>query len=258
MKKIVFGILALCSLVGFSQDGSRWNVSMEVENNHIWRGLAIADKPSVNTNVSVDLAKDGSFKAGFWGGVGVANETSGRHYREMDIYLQYQKGGFSAALWDLYNATDFAHGSSQADVFNYNLKTTGHILDLRLGYFFGEQTPISLEADIWLTGSGDRELEIKSLNEIDQYQRFSTYFQVAYDANAGAGVVVSPFVGAGFALNGETHVYGDGLNSFDIVNVGLKVAKKVNLGSHTIPVKATAFYNPSTKISRLNLSLGIF
>jgi hypothetical protein len=68
------------------------------------------------------------------------------------IKLKLNKSGsFSIGLWNLFNT----RGNESNDIWNYSKETTGHILDLRTSYNFGESFPLSLEANVFLRGSVD-------------------------------------------------------------------------------------------------------
>lgn len=89
--------------------------------------------------------------------------------------------------------------------------------------------------------------------------RYSTYVQASYPVIKGQKVNLDAFVGAGFALNDKTFLYGNGKNSFDIVNVGLKAGKVVKITDHySLPVTMMAMWNPSNKFARIQLAATVF
>ncbi|WP_116496903.1 hypothetical protein [Balneicella halophila] len=69
---------------------------------------------------------------------------------------------------------------------------------------------------------------------------------------------VHAHLGAGFAFDGDTHLYGDGENSFDIVNVGFTANKDVKIGNYTLPVHSTFLWNPSVEIARMQIAVDLF
>ncbi|WP_158838042.1 hypothetical protein [Polaribacter sp. L3A8] len=79
-----------------------------------------------------------------------------------------------------------------------------------------------------------------------------------YPFICGAKVNLDGFVGAGFSLNGDTYLYGDGQENFDLVNVGLTVSKTVMLGNYSLPVSTTVLWNPSLKYARVQLAFSLF
>jgi hypothetical protein len=51
-------------------------------------------------------------------------------YTEINYFVQYQKNNLSIALWDLFNTT-----IETPRVFNYDKRTTTHLIDLRTTAF---------------------------------------------------------------------------------------------------------------------------
>ncbi|WP_298368130.1 hypothetical protein [uncultured Lutibacter sp.] len=254
MKKVLLILVAAFAVqVNIAQEkklkDSPIDFSVDLKSNHLWRGLVITDKPMVAVFTSIKLNKSGSFTTGFWGGMSFSNESDGTSYKEINYYVQYAKNGFSIGLWDLFNT----RGVDSPDVWNYDKETTGHILDLRTSYNFGESFPLTLEADFLLHGSADSQI-----TDGEYEKRYSTYMQVAYPLISEAKVNLNGFVGAGFSLNGDTHLYGDGQENFDLVNVGLTASKVVKLGNYSMPVSATTLWNPSLKIARVQLAVTVF
>lgn len=219
-----------------------------LQTNHLWRGLIITDKPMVAVMTTLRLDKSGSFTTGIWGGMSFSNESDGTHYKEINYYVQYAASGFSIGVWNLFNT----RGVDDPDVWDYDQETTGHLIDLRTSYTFGKKFPLRLEADVLLYGRNDAEFDMGDIE-----QRYSTYVEVSYPFVNNTKVDLSGFVGAGIALNGDTHLYGDGQESFDLVNVGFKATKVVKLAEMNIPVSATTLWNPSQKMARVQLAITI-
>jgi len=255
MQKIILLVfaIALTSQILTAQEvepkDSPFNFTVNLQSNHLWRGLVITDKPVIMVYSTLKLNESGSFTAGFWGGTSFSNEYDGTHYKEINYYAQYAADGFSIGLWNLFNT----RGVDNPDIWNYDKETTGHLLDLRTSYYFGESFPLKLEFDVLLYGSGDSQI-----NSGDLEQRYSTYVQATYPLIKASKVNLSGYVGAGFSLNGDTHLYGDGDQNFDIVNIGLTASKTLKFAELTIPVSTTTMWNPSTKIARVQLAVTLF
>ncbi|WP_299780039.1 hypothetical protein [uncultured Formosa sp.] len=255
MKKILIIFVTLLAVqISNAQEtelkDSPIDFNVDVKTNHLWRGLVITDKPMVAVFSKVNLEKTGSFTAGFWGGMAFSNESDGTSYKEINYYAQYAKNGFSIGIWDLFNTRSVEN----PDIWNYDKETTTHLLDLRTSYTFNESFPLRLEADILLYGSGDSQLD----NDGDYEQRYSTYIEASYPIIRDSKVNLNGFVGAGFSLNGDTHLYGDGEQNFDLVNVGLTASKTLKFSDLSFPVSATTMWNPSLKIARVQLAVSVF
>ena len=225
--------------------------SFDIKTNHLWRGLIVTDKPMLSSLISFKMDKQGLFTAGVWGGASVSNESDNTHYKEINYYLQYDDKRFSIGIWDLFNT----RGVTKPDIWNYKKKETTHILDLRSSAVVSNKFPLKVELGVLLYGTADQELKD---NSTDVKQRYSTYVQLGYPVLKDAKVNLDVFTGMGFALDGKTHLYGNGENGFDVVNVGFTASKVVNIGNFKIPFSATTYWNPSVKFARLQLSCSLF
>lgn len=101
----------------------------------------------------------------------------------------------------------------------------------------------------------DREL----ISNLDYKNRYSTYVELGYPLMKNEKIVLDAFLGAGFALNGKSHLYTTEPNSnFDIVNTGIKVSKDVSILNYKLPVSVLAMWNPALKIARVQLGIVLF
>jgi hypothetical protein len=255
MKKILVVVfVALITVqMGYAQEvelkESPIDFHVDVKTNHLWRGLVITDKPMVAVFSKLKLNKSASFTTGFWGGMSFSNDSDGTSYKEINYYVQYAKNGFSIGVWDLFNTRSVA----TPDVWDYDKNTSTHLIDLRTSYTFDESFPLRLEADVLLFGSGDSQLD-----NGDFEQRYSTYIEMSYPLIRESKVNLKGFVGAGFSFSGDTHLYGDGDQNFDLVNVGLTATKTLKFLDLRIPVSATTLWNPSQRIARVQLAVSLF
>lgn len=269
MRKILKGIFFLVLGTGklFSQESAEVKESKEgrldfttnIQNNHLWRGLIITDKPVVMGNLSYALDAEKKWKVGIWGASALADDKDNTHYKEINYYIQYSDGRFYIGLWDLYNSRNINTAVAADDIFSYSQRRTAHIIDLRTNYTFGPSFPINIEADIMLYGGANAGEVILEADGSYKKNRYSTYVQASYPVIKGQKVNLDAFVGAGFALNDKTFLYGNGKNSFDIVNVGLKARKVVKITDHySLPVSMMAMWNPSNKFARIQLAATVF
>jgi hypothetical protein len=72
-------------------------------------------------------------------------------------------------------------------------------------------------------------------------------------------IALNAYLGAGFALDGKTHLYTNEPNSnFDIVNTGFKASKNITILQYKLPVTAATMWNPKLKIAKLQLGVVLF
>lgn len=261
MKKILIAVVILLTgLAGHTQNSaisdtisetkeitkpSRLDFNVELKTSHLWRGLVISGTMTAMGNIHYALDKKQNLTVGLWGGNGFDG-----NYKEVDYYIQYQNNGLSIALWDLFNTTAIESPA----VFNYDQKTTTHLLDLRTSYQFPKAFPLRIEADFILYGN-DRELQ----NNLSYKNRYSTYVELGYPLLKNAKITLDAYLGAGFSLNGSSHLYSSDPNSnFDIVNTGIKASKNISVFHYKLPVSAVAMWNPAQKIARIQLGVVLF
>jgi len=259
-KSFFFSIITIIGVTGYAQKTmvsddvstsiqaqkpSRLDFNIELKTSHLWRGLVINESMTAMGNIHYALDKKQNVTIGVWGGNGFDG-----HYREINYYVQYQSAGFSVGLWDLFNTTNI----EKPAVFNYDRKTTTHILDLRTSYQFPKEFPLRIEADILLYGN-DRELT----TNLNYKNRYSTYVEVGYPLLKNEKIALNAYLGAGFALDGKTHLYTNEPNStFDIVNTGFKAYKNITILQYKLPVTAATMWNPTLKIAKLQLGVVLF
>ncbi len=114
------------------------HLSVELNNNHLWRGIEVADGCVVETDLNYTFAK-GHMTLGLWGGT----NTQGT-YKEFNHYLSIQGAGFKFSAWDTYNFSPGATYNNR-QYFNYSAHETGRFLNCTLDYRFQQpQFPLLL------------------------------------------------------------------------------------------------------------------
>lgn len=219
---------------GISQ--SRFDISLDSKNMHYWRGLRVSSSfvtaPMLgyyNNNLSVFT----------WAGMSVDGQ-----YKEVSQIISYSAGNFSITLLDIFNFS----GAPDADYFNFNSAETNHITDLSLSYNFTDAIPLTLMMATVLYGN-DRDSQGDN--------RYSSYLEAGFPI-ARETFTVQPFIASGFAFDGSDNNSLYGRESFAIVNVGVAVLKKIEIGEYSIPVKGTLGFNPSLKQTSLEIAMSLF
>ena len=227
-------LLLLTSAATHAQ--GRFNVSMDAKNMHYWRGLRVSDGFVTAPMVGY---YNGGFAVFAWGGLSVDGS-----FREVSQIISYSTGGFNVTLLDIFNFT----GAPDADYFNFKSDETLHITDLSVGYDFLETLPLRLMFATVVYGN-DRDSNGEN--------RYSSYLE------AGVPLIyetymVQPYAALGFAFRSadDNSLYGS--NAFDLVNIGLRVSRAVELGNYTLPVTGTLGFNPSLKQASVEIALSLF
>ena len=217
-----------------------FDFNLKVKTMHLWKGLRVTDAPVVDVDLNY-TSRDGKFKAGLWGGAGVTG-----YYTEFDYYASYSTNGFSLAVWDINNSSDFP----DADIFDYDRSTTSHFVDVTLGYKF-KPVPLKLS---WSTIVQGRDTYATDSGELRN--AFSNYVEASYGLVQKKDWSLSAFVGGAFSFESEAHFYGDHPN---VTNLGLIYAKEVTvLKKFTLPFAATAMWNPEQEYGAIEVAVTLF
>lgn len=262
MKKLAITSLFLLILgTSFGQEKKdhfdRLHFNAVIQTNHLWRGLIITDQPVITGQLWFDINKEKTLYVGVWGASSFSNDDDGTHYQEINYFVYFEKNGWFIGLWDLYNTRDVNTLVASEDVFNYSRKRTNHILDLRSAYTFQNDFPLRIELDIPLYGGANAGEVLLRPDGKYSANRYSTYLEVGYPFVQAENVVFNGFVGAGFPLKtkgNSSHLYGNGQNDFDIVNVGFNASRSFKIGEINLPVSFMTIWNPSQKYTRVQLA----
>lgn len=257
MKKLAITLCILCSsLHVFSQRDTKtisdtlhqvdtekykpFNFNLQVKNMHLWRGYRVTDAPMTAANINY-TSKDGKFVAGLWGGSGFNGD-----YHEFDYYVSYATNGFTFAIWDINNYSDYP----DAKIFNYDIGKTSHFVDVSVAYAF-QKIPLKIS---WSTIVLGRDTYTDDDGELKN--AFSNYVELSYILKKEANWSLGAFVGGAFSFASDSNFYGDksSLNNVGIIyNRDLNVFDKI-----TIPVSGTAMWNPLQKYGAIQVAVNLF
>ena len=148
-------------------------------------------------------------------------------------------------MWDINNFSSYPG----ADIFNYTNDETSHFVDATLAYQVNDVLGVS-----WSTILAGRDFHYDDNG--DAKNSFSNYIEANYTAYTNEDLSVGLKLGGAFAFANEAHFYGD--DAFNIVNIGANVSKKVTLFGQTLPIGATAMWNPEQKYGAMELSFSLF
>tara|TARA_R110002051_G_scaffold118169_1_gene191951 strand:+ start:8868 stop:9638 length:771 start_codon:yes stop_codon:yes gene_type:complete len=213
--------------------------NLQVKNMHLWRGLRVTDAPMTGALLHY-TSKNGKLDAGFWGGAGFNGD-----YTEVDYYISYTTHGFSIALWDINNYSDFP----EAEIFDYDTSTTSHFVDLTLAYTFqkiplkASWSTILLGRDSYLTDDGELE------------NTFTNYVELSYNIFKKKHSSLGVSIAGAFSFVNDAHFYGDKvLNNFGIIySRDVKVYQDIYL-----PVSVTALWNTDQKFASIQVAINLF
>ena len=252
MKKLLISLLVLAMAIPASAR-MRIHDSLGMELFHLWRGLEVSKGLDFTNELSFSDNAD-HFRIGFWGGISVTGD-----YREFDYFISYKIKGFSIALWDIYNFSPGIYDNPDSyKIFNYNCHTTGHFLDLSVGYYFGDKVPLTLN---WATIIAGRDRGINDKGK--EVQRYSTFVSASYKVFENDMFIVTPSVGAEFAFRPTVNDKGQNRATFYgnralINDIRLNVTYKLKIRSYMIPITATCMWNPEANKGYFGATIVLF
>ena len=209
------------------------HLMVDLQNNHLWRGMEVADGCVVLSDLSYTFAHD-HMTVGLWGGT----NTDGS-YKEFNHYVSLRTGGLELSAWDTYNfSPDASYNNRQ--YFNYSAHETGRFLNCTLNYRFQQPGfPLLLSWSTIMFGR-DRSAD-------NSRQKYSTFAYAECPVYRKDGWQVDLGVGGAFALrkaSERSNFYG---TTSGIVHISLGVSHDLRLGSYSIPVHATTLWNPQSQ-----------
>lgn len=207
------------------------SISCDLMSRYVWRGTDFGGSPSIQPGI--EYSKFG-FALGAWG----AYATNLPGIQEADLYLSYTfKEMFSLTITDYYfpdELTDYKY-------FDYDDKTTGHILETSLSFNGTENLPLSLmvATNVW----GADATKINDDGTTGNLQ-FSTYAEASYSFKH-----FDLFVGCNLTAvdraKGESGFYGDYMG---IVNLGLTTTKEIEVTQKfSLPLTVSLITNPQAQ-----------
>ena len=241
MKRI-FILLIICSLF-FCSMNAQIHFQANVANNHLWRGMEVADGMVFTSDISI-TDKNEYFRIGLWGGT----NTSGT-YKEFNHYVSFTYRQLNLSVWDTYNFSPGATYNNK-EYFNYSAHSTGRFIDATLSYRFGKQFPLFVTWSTILFG--------RDRNTSNTANKYSTFVYVEYPIYQNKGWNIDTGIGGAFALNeagNDSHFYG---NSPGIVHAALKISKHVVFKEYKIPVYACMMWNPQRNNAFFQIGIQLF
>lgn len=248
MKKIFLAALCLLGLMAVpsTANAQKLHAVAGLESSHLWRGLEVSKGVTLNNEFAIS-DNNNHFRFGFWGGIQIDGD-----YKEADWYASYTTGGFNIALWDIYNFSDGIYSNEkQYKYFNWDNHTTGHFLDLSIGYNFGKKFPLQLT---WATIIAGRDRGV-----LNKQQLYTTWVQAAYTVYENDQWKFDASVAGNFALNnyeandGRTF-YGDNAGINDI---RLGATYKLKIGKHPMPITSQMMFNPEANKAYFRVAINL-
>lgn len=229
MKKIYFTLVLIATAMFSTTAANAQDLTLsggaDFVSTYVWRG-AYGAGASIQPYAELAL---GNFAVGAWGSTAL-DATS--NAKEVDWYVSYSAGNFSAMITDYWWEGEFDDAGS---AYKYFGKNSNHYYEAALSYTFGDSFPLSLSVSTMFAGDKDTETD---------EEQYSTYIALAYpltisDVDFEIGVGVTPSAG----------MYAD---KFSVCSLSLRAAKSITItDKFELPVFVDGIANPAARTSFL-------
>ena len=212
-------------------------VSVDYFNRYVWRGLDIANTPSLQPTLS--LGFDG-FETGIWGAYTLSNQQS--ESDEIDFWIGYTHEienaiSISAVI------TDYYFPNVGIDFFNFNND------DDELEDGTPDPGAHTLEAGLSLTGPESFPVTVSGYINFYNDAGNNTYFQIDYPVKINE-TDLNIFMGATGGSEDNSGYYGT--DDLQVINVGVQASREIMVTeSFSVPLNISFIVNPNAEISYL-------
>lgn len=204
------------------------NVGADLVNRYIWRGLDIANSPSLQPSINVSQY---GFEIGFWGAYTLTNDVSASD--EIDGWFAYticpSFGNLTLLVTDYY----FPNSGS------------------KLGNFKNGGGAHTLEGAVSYSGPFSALVAYNFYNDPGK----NIYLEIGYPLQFN-NISVDLFIGATTGSNKNPNYYG--ADKFSVINTGIKVSKEIKITEdYTLPVFSSLIVNPRLSIAHLVFGISL-
>ena len=225
IKLTIVSIIILFQMISFGQE---INVGADLVNRYVWRGLDIANSPSLQPAISVSEV---GFEVGFWGAYTLTNDVSVSN--EIDGWLAY--------------TVNPVLGEFTFSVVDYYFPNAG----IKLGNFKNGEGAHTLEGAVSYSGPFSALIAYNFYNDPGK----NIYLEIGYPLQFD-DISVDLFIGATPGSNTNPDYYG--ADNFSVINTGIKVSKEIKITeNYALPVFSSLIVNPRLSIAHLVFGISL-
>jgi hypothetical protein len=234
-------LLMALTTTAMAEDKIVVNTGVDLYNRYLWRGLDIANTPSVQPALAVAYA---GFELGTWGAYTLSNEAFGSD--EIDFWLSYgrelENGVVVSAI-----VTDYYFPNAGTNFFNFN----NH--DAFVDDTIPDPGAHTVEIGLSVTGPESFPVTVSGYMNVHNDAGNNAYFQVEYPVVAGE-TELGFFCGAARGSEDNPDYYGT--DGFAVINLGVTASRKIKMSeSFSVPLAVSFILNPKAEISHLLVGL---
>ena len=231
---IVILVTAMTS-VAISSDKVAVNSGVDIYNRYVWRGLEIANTPSIQPAMSLTFS---GFEMGIWGAYTLSNESSGSD--EIDLWMSYSLEMDNGVSFQLL-ATDYYFPNAGIKLFNFN----NH--DAVVDDTIPDPGAHTLELGLLVTGPVSFPVTLSGYVNVHNDAGSNTYFQIDYPVTV-SGTMLGLFCGIAGGSEDNPDYYGT--DELSIINLGVSTVREIKVSeSLSLPLSFLLTVNPNEEIS---------
>ncbi len=248
MKNLLFIFVLIASFCNvYSQDTEQkskieYEIGSYLVSSYLWRGVIFDPLPNVQPYCYATFAKH--LKVGFSGSYNFTGSYGAPYF-----YTTLQFGRFSANFADY-----FANGGNE--FFNFDGKTTGHLVEGYLKWAESERFPMQFVASVMFYGADKKVIEYLPLTNhavLSDANNFSTYFEATYVRAIKKGSI---HFTAGLT-GSESYLYGT--KNLGFTNLSVTAYKEICITEKfKLPLFTSLILNPETRHTHVVFGISIF
>lgn len=230
-------VVFMISIAGgvYGADNVSVNSSVDLYNRYVWRGLDIANTPSIQPTLSVVIS---GFEIGTWGAYTLSNEAS--ESDEIDFWMSYShklKNGVTINLL----ATDYYFPNAGIKLFNFNN------YDAVINDSIPDPGAHTIELGLSITGFKSLPVTLSGYLNVYNDAGSNTYFQIDYPVTVN-GTELGLFCGIAGGSKDNPDYYG--ADKFSVLDLGVTTNREIKVSeSFSMPLAVSLIVNPKKEIS---------
>lgn len=224
-----------------AEDGISVNTSVDLYNRYVWRGLDIANAPSIQPSISV---VHGSLELGTWAAYTLSNEAS--EADEIDFWLSHTHT-FSNSISITALVTDYYYPNAGISLSNFN----NH--DAFIDDTIPDPGAHTIEIGMSISGLEFFPGTFSGFLNVYNDAGSNTYFQIDYPFTANE-TSLNFFFGIAGGSKDNAGYYGT--DDFDVINLGVTVVREIKVSdSFSLPLEVSLVINPNAEISHIQTGI---
>jgi len=219
------------------------NSSVDLYNRYVWRGIDIANTPSMQPSLSISYY---GLELGAWGAYTLSNQSYDSD--EIDFWLGYTKVFQSGASVTLL-ATDYYYPNAGIQFFNFN--------DYDAVNDAGTPDPGAHLIEVGISVTGPATFPISVSGYVNVYNELgnNTYFEASYPVSVSA-TDISLFCGVAGGSKENPGYYGT--EEVSAINIGVTAVRNIDVSeSFTLPISVSLIVNPKSEITHLLMGFSL-